>query len=496
MELLGLDGSQSTNNNLCGADLIGIDTTETYGVIQNAGTVQGAIKELDTALQNIDECVPMTGTSIGDPIVGPLVWKDGSYVGTANQHGMVLTDTRSGASILGREGLDIVVGDLEGDYRNYQAKLINTQNDFPGYPDFAELTTRALTLNEETSQNGTRVEKQIDIRPSTTAAGENKITSKGHLNIATYPGGNLSLSGNILSIGAASSIELVPPNSSNVIITNGGGITTNKLAIGTSLNNKEVSDIWTSTSTGTPTDSQLITAKAALEAAGGSVSTTGGVQGDGTALYPVTLKLDATGNVTLTQGPDGLKADYSPNDEDAEYYSYPFTMSTHLLSRPLEMLLVPIYIDWSSNIRSVKFYNGTLGGATTPYMVVLYHSIGDINTAGSYLEPFAYYYKSDGASDIVKGWNKKPLTFRGASDTWDETEYLATNGEEIFVGFWSRDTIGVPYIEGYADKAMGCNYTAWSSIPILSTVKNDIQVASVYAVADHIHIALTSETVV
>lgn len=213
--------------------------------------------------------IPMTGTSLGDPIVGSLVWKDGQYVGTANQHGMVLTDTRSGASILGREGLDIVVGDLEGDYRNYQAKLINTQNDFPGYPDFAELTTRALTLNEETSQNGTRVSKQIDIRPSTTAAGENKITSKGHLSIETYPGGNLHLSGNILSIGAASSIELVPPNSGNVLITNGGGLTTNKLAIGTNLNNKEVNDIWTTSSTGVPSDSQLITAAAALGAGGG-----------------------------------------------------------------------------------------------------------------------------------------------------------------------------------------------------------------------------------
>lgn len=216
--------------------------------------------------------IPMTGTSIGDPIVGSLVWKDGQYIGTANQHGMVLTDTREGASILSREGLDTVVGDLEGDYRYYQTRLTNTQNGFPGYPDIAELTTQALTLNKETSQNGTRVSKQIDIRPSTTAAGENKITSKGNLNIETYPGGNLHLSGNILSIGAASSIELIPPNPGNVIITNGGGLTTNKLAIGTNLSNKEVNDIWTSASTGEPTDSQLITAKAALSGGGGSTA--------------------------------------------------------------------------------------------------------------------------------------------------------------------------------------------------------------------------------
>ncbi len=236
-----------------------------------------------------------------------------------------------------------------------------------------------------------------------------------------------------------------------------------------------------------------ITISAAGGGGGGSVSTADGVQGDGTAEDPVTLKLDASGNVTLTQGVDGLKADYSADDEAAEYYSYPFTMSTHLLSRPTEMIIVPVHIDWAANIQSVKFYNGTLGGATTPYMIVLYHAVGDINTPGSYLEPFGYYYKSDSASDIVKGWNIKPVTFRGENDTWDETEYLATNGEEIFVGFWSRDSVGVPYIEGYADKAMGCEYTAWGSLPALTTIKNDIQVASIYALASHIHMILTSE---
>ena len=168
-------------------------------------------------------------------------------------------------------------------------------------------------------------------------------------------------------------------------------------------------------------------------------------------------------------------------------------MTTHLLSRPAEMMIVPVHVDWSSNIRSVKFYNGTLGGASTPYTVILYHSMGDINTPGSYLEPFGYYYKSDSASDIVKGWNIKPLTFRGENNTWDETEYLSTNGEEIFVGFWSRDSVGIPYIEGYADKAMGCEYTAWGSIPTLATVKTDIQVSNIYALASHIHIVLSSE---
>lgn len=441
----------------------------------------------------IGDFIPMDGTTLADPVRGSIVWKDGQYIGTANQHGMVLTDTRAGASIFGREGLDTVVGDLEGDYRNYQAKLINTQNGFPGYPDFAELTTRALTLNKETSQNGTRVSKQIDIRPSITATGENKITSKGHLNIETYPGNNVSViaSNNLLLQGY--SVTINPNNSGDVIIGNNGKLVTKSIGVGTNLNNKTVNDIWTSSSTGTPLDSQLITAKAALEAAGGSVTTSGGVQGNGTALDPVTLKLDSTGNVTLTQGVDGLKAVYSADDEDAEYYSYPFTMTTHLLSRPAEMMIVPVHVDWSSNIRSVKFYNGTLGGASTPYTVILYHSVGDINTPGSYLEPFGYYYKSDSASDIVKGWNIKPLTFRGENNTWDETEYLATNGEEIFVGFWSRDSVGIPYIEGYADKAMGCEYTAWGSLPTLATLKTDIQVSNIYALASHIHIVLSSE---
>ena len=441
----------------------------------------------------IGDFVPMDGTSLSDPVRGSIVWKDGQNVGSVNQHGMVVTDTRAGASIFSREGLDTVVGDLEGDYRFYQTRLTNTQNGFPGYPDIAELTTRGLTLSKETSLGGTRVSKLIDIRPSVSATGENKISSKGNLTIDNFPGNNISVVSSNTLLLQGQSVEINPVSSGNVIIGNNGKLITKTLGVGTPLNNKEVNDIWTSTSTGAPSDSQLITAKAALEAAGGSVTTSGGVQGDGTAGDPVTLKLDSTGNVTLTQGPNGLKADYSSDDEDAEYYSYPFTMSTHLLSRPAEMMIVPVHVDWSSNIRSVKFYNGTLGGATTPYTVILYHSVGDINTPGSYLEPFGYYYKSDSASDIVKGWNIKPLTFRGENDTWDETEYLATNGEEIFVGFWSRDSVGVPYIEGYADKAMGCEYTAWGSLPTLATLKTDIQVSNIYALASHIHIVLSSE---
>lgn len=440
--------------------------------------------------------VPMTGTSIGDPIVGSLVLQDtpGAVLATRNtvsKTGSVLMDTFGGQTSYSRNGVDIQMVNTRGEYLYNKARLQNTQNGFPGYPDYSELSILDLKLHRELDDNGSRKEKLLNLSIDSTIY--NTIESKGaNLNVncdksflVQAPAGVVNLIGQ--------NIELTPANNQFVYINNNGTLRTQWLSLGTHNYHQDVSEIYTSTSTGDPSDYQLITAKAALEAAGGSVTTSGGVQGNGTALDPVTLKLDSTGNVTLTQGVDGLKAVYSADDEDAEYYSYPFTMTTHLLSRPAEMMIVPVHVDWSSNIRSVKFYNGTLGGASTPYTVILYHSVGDINTPGSYLEPFGYYYKSDSASDIVKGWNIKPLTFRGENNTWDETEYLATNGEEIFVGFWSRDSVGIPYIEGYADKAMGCEYTAWGSIPTLATLKTDIQVSNIYALASHIHIVISSE---
>lgn len=435
--------------------------------------------------------IPMDGTSASDPVRGPIVFKDGQNQNTVSNTGSTILSDIGGRTDLARDGLNIDWANTTGSYQYYKTRIQNTQNGFPGYPDYCELTMRDLKLHREIDDNGSRKEKSLNLSADSTIY--NTIESKGaHLNVSCDKSFIVQAPAGIVNL-MGSSIELNPSNNDKVLVGNSGILVTRRLGIGTSLTHTEVNDIWTSTSTGTPLDTQLITAKAALEAAGGSVTTSGGVQGDGTALDPVTLKLDATGNVTLSQGPDGLKADYSSDDEDAEYYSYPFTMSTHLLGRPLEMIIVPVHIDWSSYIRSVKFYNGTLGGASSPYMVILYHSVGDINAPGSYLEPFAYYYKSDSSSDIVKGWNTKSLTFRGQNNTWDETEYLATNGEEIFVGFWSRDSIGIPYIEGYADKAMGCEYTAWGSQPTLETVKTDIQVSSVYALVSHIHIMLTSE---
>lgn len=74
LETLALDGSQSTNDNLCGADLIGIDSTETYGVIQDATTVQGAIKELDTAVSE--------GGDLSNPVEELLVMEKGFKLST------------------------------------------------------------------------------------------------------------------------------------------------------------------------------------------------------------------------------------------------------------------------------------------------------------------------------------------------------------------------------------------------------------------------------
>lgn len=424
----------------------------------------------------IGDFIPMDGTTPADPVRGPLIM---SYDGkTAILNGEYLSLTSGGkTTTLTTEYLSndsamqmvaptVTMGANDGGAYVYGTPRVSINANGPD----------SAVINIQSDKKVGMYGSQIEIK-APNSGNEITINSKG---ITEIIGGITSVQGN-----------------NGLSLYGGGtGITINGAAnfLSTAtLNGKTINDIWTSSSTGVPSDSQLITAKAALESAGGSVTTSGGVQGDGTALDPVTLKLDSTGNVTLTQGVDGLKAVYSADDEAAEYYSYPFTMTTHLLSRPAEMMIVPVHVDWPSNIRSVKFYNGTLGGASTPYTVILYHSVGDINTPGSYLEPFGYYYKSDSASDIVKGWNIKPLTFRGENNTWDETEYLATNGEEIFVGFWSRDSVGVPYIEGYADKAMGCEYTAWGSIPTLATVKTDIQVSNIYALASHIHIVLSSE---
>lgn len=439
----------------------------------------------------IGDFIPMDGTTEADPVRGHLVWKEEQEQNSVSKTGVVLTNSQGGQTTLTRDGLEASIANTTGSHLYNKARIQNTQNGFPGYPDFAEMDIRNLKLHREVDDNGSRKEKSLNL--SVDSSTYNTIESKGsHLNVSCdksfivqAPSGVVNLMGQ--------NIELTPANNQFVYINNNGTLRTQWLSLGNNNYHQDVSEIYTSTSTGQPSDYQLITAKAALEAAGGSVTTSGGVQGNGTAGSPITLKLDPAGTVTLTQGVDGLKADYSADDEAAEYYSYHFTMTTHLLSRPSEMMIVPVHVDWSSNIRSVKFYNGTLGGASTPYTVILYHSVGDINTPGSYLEPFGYYYKSDSASDIVKGWNIKPLTFRGENDTWDETEYLATNGEEIFVGFWSRDSVSVPYIEGYADKAMGCEYTSWGSIPTLATVKTDIQVSNIYALASHIHIVLSSE---
>lgn len=480
------------------------------------------------------EYIPMEGTTADDPVRGPLVWNDANGKNTI-QSNQIRIDGSNNFNYLSPSQVWIYTPTAQSQLYSNELDISSTQvgragtakirNDYIQYskpsntavsyfaPNNVQLTNSVgseiyMTTDKLAAYESARIDisasngsNMLRLLCNDNNLAYSEITSKKVLRILSDE--HVYLSGTHVHIQSTAS-----SGTNDVIIASEYGdvqVSTNNGTLqlfNTKLDFNEASGAYAtgivdqaSVDTSNPNDHGLITEAAAVSllSGGGSVSTADGVQGDGTDLDPITLKLDATGNVTLTQGPDGLKADYSADDEAAEYYSYPFTMTTHLLSRPAEMLMVPVHVDWSSTIRSVKFYNGTLGGASTPYMVILYHSIGDINTPGSYLEPFGYYYKSDSSSDIVKGWNTKALTFRGENNTWDETEYLSTNGEEIFVGFWSRDSIGIPYIEGYADKAMGCEYTAWGSIPTLATVKTDIQVSSVYALVSHIHMILTSE---
>ena len=70
LETLGLDGSQAANG-ICGADLIGINVTKSYGFIDSAGTVQEVIDELDTAMSGGTPGQILTSTQNG------LEWKSG-----------------------------------------------------------------------------------------------------------------------------------------------------------------------------------------------------------------------------------------------------------------------------------------------------------------------------------------------------------------------------------------------------------------------------------
>lgn len=223
--------------------------------------------------------VPMTGTSIGDPIVGSLVLQDtpGAVLDTRNtvsKTGSTLVDTFGGQTVFNRNGLDVQMVNTRGEFLYNKARIQNTQNGFPGYPNYAELGLTSLTMTEEVSDSyGSRVEKQLKLSVATNDWASNKIESNGTLNIQTSPGGNIHLNGDIVDFTAASSIQFIPTGGGKkVIVSNGGTLITQKLAIGTSVENTEVIDIWTSDRTGVPRDDQLITAKAAL-AGGGSGGT-------------------------------------------------------------------------------------------------------------------------------------------------------------------------------------------------------------------------------
>lgn len=268
--------------------------------------------------------VPMTGTSIGDPIVGSLVLQDnpGAVLDTRNtvsKTGVVLEDEHSGSATLSRNGLLVDLGN-SAEYTYGHSKISNTNNGFPGYPDFCELTIGKLELHKEVDDSGSRKEKSVkidlDYSPS-----RNVIQSKGAQLYAEIDSSMLILATGVVNIngnasGTSPSIELNPTNNGSVAIGNSGSLVTSRLGIGTPLNNKEVSDIWTSASTGTPTDSQLITAKAALAGGGGGstgacvenvhLSNTKKIAIYGSGIYPIVSSVVASAGGTFSKIGVGL----------------------------------------------------------------------------------------------------------------------------------------------------------------------------------------------
>lgn len=217
----------------------------------------------------IGDFIPMDGTTQADPVRGPLVWKDENSINDTDAYGMTLVSELGGATSLVRDGLTVVISNDTGEYGAASVKLQNTQNGFPGYPNKAILNNSSLTITKEVDgDGGVRVEKQIELKAATSNASTNQLNFKGNSSISGD--GYLlvnALSGAINITGKG--IELNTSDSSNVVVGAQSKLIAKTLGIGTPLNNKEVNDIWTSSSTGTPLDSQLITAKAALEAGGG-----------------------------------------------------------------------------------------------------------------------------------------------------------------------------------------------------------------------------------
>lgn len=244
--------------------------------------------------------VPMEGTTSDDPITGPLVFKTDQAQNSTDSYGTTLTNSQGGATYLVRDGLDIQIATSRGQYNANKLELSNTQNGFPGYPDKSTLNTTSLTLTREVAgDGGTRVEKQVELKTATSNLSANQMNFKGNTSISGD--GYLlvnALSGAINITGKG--IELNTSDSSNVVVGAQSKLIAKTLGIGTPLSNKEVSDIWTSTSTGAMTDDQLITAKAAYDMSGGGGSDWHVYKYEPRPIAPVRLSWDPAGQTNKT----------------------------------------------------------------------------------------------------------------------------------------------------------------------------------------------------
>ena len=134
----------------------------------------------------------------------------------------------------------------------------------------------------------------------------NTIESKGaNLNISCDKSFLVQAPAGVVNL-IGQNIELTPASNQFVYINNNGTLRTQWLSIGNSNYHQDVSEIWTSTSSGVPSDSQLITAKAAL--AGGGMTNPMTDEGDmiigGTSGAPERLQFGLAGQL-LTMGQSG-----------------------------------------------------------------------------------------------------------------------------------------------------------------------------------------------
>lgn len=236
------------------------------------------------------EYIPMDGTTPADPIRGPLIMSYDSK--TAILNGEYLSLTSGGKTTI------LTTEYLSNDSSMQVVAPTVTMGANGGGAYFFGTPRVSINANGPDSaiiniQSDKKIEmtgSQIEIK-APNSGNEISINSKGLTEI----------------IGGATSVQ---GNNGLVLYGGGTGITLNGAAnfLSTAtLNNKTVNDIWTSSSTGTPLDSQLITAKAAIEAAGGMTNPmtdegdmiVGGIGGN-----PERLQFGLSGQL-LTMGSSG-----------------------------------------------------------------------------------------------------------------------------------------------------------------------------------------------